>query len=100
MSRTCVGEIPGIPTIAYGQPYGESSLTSKSLSMGTDSHHGADECQQLQTDQWSLVDDLILPFPLNDGLSRDLAATARQKGRIDPVDGQTHTHGYNTRSKS
>ena len=87
-------------TIVHGQPYGKISKTSRMLSMGSDPHNGTDDCQQLQTDQGFLVDDLVLPFPLDDGISRHIAATARQKCRVDPVDGQTHTHGYNTKSKS
>ena len=54
------------------------------------------------------MDDTVFPFPIDDGVSRHLAATAKQKGSvnlgagqspIDPVDGQTHTHGYNTSLK-
>ena len=76
---------------------------------GTDPHNGAHRCQQFLTDQGSLEADLVLPFPLNDGVSRHLAATFKQQSRVnpgdgqnptDPVDGQTHNHGYNTRSKS
>ena len=71
-------EIPGVPTIVHGQSHGESSWTSRTLSLGINPHNGADECQQLQTDQESLVDDLVLPFPLDLGASRHSAATARQ----------------------
>ena len=39
-------EIPVIPTVVHGQPYGESSWTSRILSIGIDPHYGADECQQ------------------------------------------------------
>ena len=35
------------------------------------------------------MDDLVFPLPLDDGVNRCIAATARQKGRVDPVDGQT-----------
>ena len=38
------GEIPRIPAIVHGQPHGESSQISRTLSMDTDSHNGADEC--------------------------------------------------------
>ena len=54
--------------------------------MGTDTHNEADECQQFQTDQEFLVDDLVLPFPCGDVVSRPSADTTRQKGRVDPVD--------------
>ena len=60
-----------------------------------------------QTKQESLVDDIFFPFPIDDGVSRCLAATTRQQSRdnhIDQpyhpdIDGQTHTHEYNTRAK-
>ena len=87
------GEIPGVPIIFCGQPHGMSSWTSRTLSLDTDPHNRADQCQEFQT---------ALPFPLDDGVSR-------KKGRVNPVDGQTptnpadgqtNTHGYNTRSKS
>ena len=77
--------------------------------MGSDPLNGADECQQFQTDQGSLVDYPVFPFPDDYGVSRHLTCTSRQKGSvklgagqtpIDPDDGQTHTHGYNTRLKS
>ena len=102
------GEILEISKVVHGQPHGESSRPSRTLSMGTDPNNGDDECQQFQTNLGSLVSDLVLPFQLNCGVSRCLAATAKQKSMIDPVDGQpptdpvdgqTHTHGYNTRSK-
>ena len=57
--------------------------------MDTDPHNGADECQQFQTDQRSLVHDHALPFPLDVWVSRHLAATARHQGKVDPVDGET-----------
>ena len=84
-------------------------LTSRTLSIGSNLLSGANEGQQFQTDQWSLVDDLVFPFPLDYVVSRHLATTARQKGSVylgagqsplDPVDQQSHTHGYNTGSKS
>ena len=77
--------------------------------MDTDPHNGVDKCQQFQTDQGSPLDDFVLLFPLDDGVSRHLATTARQQSRVDPLDGQnpidpvywqTHTHWYNTRFKS
>ena len=72
-----------------------------------DPHNEADECQQFQTNQESLMDDLVLLFPLHDWVSRHFTATTRQQSRdnhIDgpyhhDIDGHTHTHGYNTRSK-
>ena len=74
--------------------------------MGVDSHNKADECQ-FQTNQESLVDDPVLLFPLDDGVSRCLAAIPNQQSRDNHMDGpyhpefdgQTHTHVYNTRSR-
>ena len=53
------------------------------------------------------MDDPVLPFPLDDGVSICLTATTRQQSRDNHMDGpyhldfdgQTHTHGYNTRSR-
>ena len=54
------------------------------------------------------MDNLVFPFPLDDGVTRHLAATARQKGSvnlgagqspIDPADGPNPTHEYNTSLK-
>ena len=68
--------------------------------MGTKTCNGAYKCQQLLTNQESLVGDLVLPSPLDEVVSRHSAAAARHKHRVDPLDGQTHTYGYNTSSKS
>ena len=74
------GEIPGIPMIVHGQPHCQSSQTLRILSKDTGPYNEADQYQQFQTDQGSLGIDLALPFPLDDGVNRWIAATAKQKG--------------------
>ena len=102
-----LGELPGVPKTVQTESQTQSSWTSRTMSMGVDPYKEVNECQQFQTSQESLMDDLVLPFPLDDGVSKCLAATTKQQSRdnhIDgpchrDIDGQTHTHGYNTRPK-
>ena len=102
-----LGEFPRVPKTVQTESQAQSSQTSRTMSMVVDPQNKVDECQQFQTNQESLVDDLVLPFPLDDGVSRCLAPTTRNQSRdnhIDgpyhlDIDGQTHTHGYNTRAK-
>ena len=77
-----LGELPGVLKTAETESQIQSSQTSRTLSMGVDPHNEVDECQQFKTNQQSLVDDSVFPFPLDDEVSRYLASTTDRKGEM------------------
>ena len=85
-----LGELPGVLKTVQTESQAQSSQTSRTMSMGVDPHNEVDEFQQFQTNQKSLVNDLVHPFPLDDCISRHLTATTRQQGRDNHIEGPYH----------